>query len=94
MSKFERLVDRINFPMWAVCLHEYGDQDGCTEQDVQDYDQWRDSVLDPLYDQGYDCLLISIGCDDEPYFSHSPAFGLPCDCFRAFVWGEKKEVDK
>ena len=91
MSKFEPLVDGINFPEWAVCLHEYGEQEGCTEQDIKEYEQWRDSVLDALYDHGYDYLLIDIKWDEEPYFSNSPCFGLPCDCFRAFVWGEKKE---
>lgn len=91
MSKLELLRDEIDFPVWAVCLHEYGDTEGCTDQDIKDYDSWRDSILDPLYDMGYDNLLLEIKWEEDPYFSHSPCFGLPCDCYQAFVWGEKKE---
>lgn len=91
MRKLELLVDGINFPVHVVCFHEHGIRSLCTDKDILDYETWRDSVFDPLYDQGYDNLLLEIRWVEDSYFSYSPCFGLPCDCYRAAVWGEKKE---
>lgn len=31
MAQFYCLMDNIYFPEWAVCLHEYGDTEGLTD---------------------------------------------------------------
>lgn len=88
----ESVTERI--PAWALCYIEYGDASGLQDSEVE-------MILD-FYEAyrkgGMEIKHISPVVDEngnlEEYFSHSPAFGLPCsvvDCAVSYVIIPKEE---
>lgn len=58
-------------PSYALCYLINGDKDTLTDNEIKEIENWMDKsgikeVLPP--DE-----------ENETYFTHSPAFGLPCD---------------
>lgn len=76
-SDMEKVVERI--PNWALCYIEYGDKTGLTDEDIKNVDAFYESYRKG----GMEIQGIYPVKDDhnnfEAYFSHCPAFGLPCD---------------
>ena len=65
-------------PTWAIIYIEYGDKDTITDEEERQIKEWLDSFgFNPYF--GYEDL-------DNPYFTHYPAFGLPCSVVDAKVY--------
>ena len=65
--KFETYSCRI--PTWALNYLVNADAEGLTDEDFALVRAWERKWDGP----------ISISTSDDPYFSNSPEFGLPCD---------------
>lgn len=94
MAYFYCLMDNIYFPEWAVCLHEYGDTEGLTDDDLRAYESFMNSVghqAEKFVDGPFYNFIIEIDTDDDCVFIHHPAFGLACNCYKAKVWVFAKE---
>lgn len=65
--KFETYSCRI--PTWALNYLVNAETEGLTDEDLALVRAWEDQWDGP----------ISISTSDDPYFSNSPEFGLPCD---------------
>lgn len=89
MATFYCAMDNIYFPDWAVCLHEYGDTEGLTDEDVKAYEAFMDQIgnqVNKIVDGPFYSFTLEIDYDDDCGFIHHPAFGLACNCYRAKVW--------
>ena len=77
VSDMENVVERI--PGWALCYIVNGDRDSITDEEIQMVDDFYESYRKGGMEiQG----IYPVNDDDEnfeAYFSHCPAFGLPCD---------------
>lgn len=89
MSKFECIMDNILFPDWAGCLHDYGETEGLTDEDISDYETFVEDVIEECTRRGYESITISVDYDDDKGFRHYPAFGLATYCYGCSVWGRK-----
>lgn len=67
----EKHVERI--PSWALCAIINDDRTGLEDEDIEILDKW-------LNENRYD-LVCPPNDEDEGYFTHYPAFGLPCDVY-------------
>jgi len=76
------LIDTIDLPEYAPCYLEYGIGDNLNDEDIKNLDLFLKQYSD------YDSLYYEFG--EEPYFSHSPAFGLPSGCLETKVFGVLK----
>ena len=56
-------------PTYALNYIEYGDKENLTSEDIKNIDDFFSQ-----FKNGYICEYI-----DEPFFSHCPVFGLPCE---------------
>lgn len=65
--KFETYSCKI--PTWALNYLVNAETEGLTEEDLALVRAWERKWDGP----------ISISTSDDPYFSNSPEFGLPCD---------------
>lgn len=65
--KFETYICKI--PTWALNYLVNADAEGLTDEDFALVRAWERKWDGP----------ISISASDDPYFSNSPEFGLPCD---------------
>ena len=65
--KFETYICKI--PTWALNYLVNADAEGLTDEDFALVCAWERKWDKP----------ISISASGNPYFSNSPAFGLPCD---------------
>lgn len=65
--KFETYSCRI--PTWALNYLVNAETEGLTDEDLALVRAWERKWDGP----------ISISTSDDPYFSNSPEFGLPCD---------------
>ena len=63
-------------PTWAICYIEYGDKSNLTDEDEEMIDKWLDEL-------GFAPI---IKYDDNPYFTHYPAFGKACDVVDAKIY--------
>lgn len=88
MTEFIKLSDRIDFPQWASCLHEYGDIGGLSEESVQKYEEWLNSIQRYYESLGVSSVSVHI-TDREVGFVCYPAFGESAMCVEAEVWGRK-----
>ena len=75
-EKIEKVVEKI--PSWALCYLINGDTDNLTDEDMDTITEFleRNSV-------------VNVCCpneDEEAYFTHYPAFGLPCEVYDCEVW--------
>lgn len=61
-------------PDYAVCYIEYGEDDNLTPEDVQNINEW----LESLKESGFTSPTFSWG--DDYGFTYAPEFGLPCNC--------------
>lgn len=76
---FER-IDTVSLPTYALGYLLYGDSSGIDEENVKDID---------LFIEGY-AKHTSLTFDikfEEVDFTHTPEFGLPCECMSCEVWG-------
>lgn len=58
-------------PTYALCYFIYNDASGMDEQDIVNAENW-------LKESGIKEVLTPDE-ENQPYFTHSPAFGLPCE---------------
>ena len=76
-SDIEKVVERI--PCWALCYIVNCDRYSITDEEIQMVDDFYESYRKGGMEiQG----IYPVHDDDdnfEAYFSHCPAFGLPCD---------------
>lgn len=89
----EKVVERI--PTWALCYIINGDPSGLEDDDIAKVDNFFKS-----YERiGCPIQIVSPIVEDEnagphAYFSHYPAFGLPCeveDCEVLFTKGKSHD---
>lgn len=64
-------------PTWAIPFLAYGDSSGLSDRDVQHIEGWLSTLIGGIRFFDY--------APGDPYFSHRPEFGLPCDCLDAVV---------
>ena len=62
-------TDSVAMPTWAICYIEYGDSSDMTDEEAAMVDKWLTRYRRPIFRYG-----------EEEFFSHRPAFGLPCTC--------------
>lgn len=79
MTKFDDYTVE-NIPEWAVVYLEYGEGD-YDDEDIELMNSWIDTMQECGYDMG--CIDY---IDEEPSFTSCPAFGLPCDCYKARIY--------
>ena len=74
-------------PTYAVTYLEYGDSSGLEDEDIANTEEWLTWL-------GEDKLFFDWsngkGQDNEPYFTGSPAFGLPMDCIDCKIFTHNK----
>lgn len=81
-----RKWNTVNFPDWALCLAEYGEENNINEDDKEAFQAWKKKVERDARDGAKKhpiSILYSWG--EGSYFSQSPAFGLPCNCTQAEI---------
>lgn len=67
-------------PEYAVCYIEYADSSALNDEDIQNIDNW----LESLREEGFTSPTFSWG---EHYgFTTCPEFGLPCDCVLCTIY--------
>lgn len=61
-------------PTWALCYLINADPSGLTDEEINEVDNWcKDNNVSVV------CTASDQEGESEPYFTHYPAFGLPCD---------------
>lgn len=61
-------------PTWALCYLINSDPSGMTDEEINEVDTWcKDNGISVV------CTASDKEGESEPYFTHYPAFGLPCD---------------
>lgn len=74
----EQVIEKI--PTWALCYIINGDTDGITEEEKAMVDEFFNSyrvasmqvqIVSPVIEDGEEA--------PQPYFTHCPAFGQPCE---------------
>lgn len=81
--------DAVDFPEWAVCLHDSARGEGgpeLSDEDVQQYEEWRAAQPAGL------AIVFAQGEEAESYFSRFPAFGLPGPCVKAHLYAPPAEL--
>lgn len=75
----------IDFPAWAICLHEYGYASDCTEEEEQQYSDWRASIDAHCKGKGYDSwnLDLNVYEEDEEGNEHPKKIEAP-NCVGCF----------
>jgi hypothetical protein len=75
----EKFVEKL--PTWSLPYLVNDDPSGLTEEDINQADDWckknNVQVVCPIDD--------SVEAEMQPYFTPSPAFGLPCDVIDCIV---------
>lgn len=83
-----QIIDTCNIPEYALPALINDDWSGIDVLDYEAIQEWLKKFSD------YTGLVFSPASDSEnveSFFSHSPAFGLPCTCNEYNVLGHKKD---
>ena len=73
------VLDCVECPTWALGYLINNDPEGLSPEEIVMVDDWAEGL--GLYQH------FSVGDNEEPYFSKSPAFGLPSECVLMEVIG-------
>ena len=73
-------IDTVKLPTYALCYLVNGDSSGLEDDDIDAIDRWYNSY-------GKELQLEAVDKESEPYFTHSPEFGLACDVVDYEIWG-------
>lgn len=75
----------VKLPAWAVCYLLNGDSSGMEDDEVSMVDSWiENSPWSSVY------AIYDIG-EDEPSFTHYPAFGSACECYDCVIFTPAKK---
>ena len=74
------LWDIVKFPVWAVQVHEYGYCDNSDPEEIETYKNWVNEIREAIKKEFPGKVHIFMNFEGEPYFSHSPEFGLASMC--------------
>jgi len=71
-------------PTWAICAIFNGDLTGVNDEEEKQIDEF---LAAESYIDAWELI------DDEPSFSPSPEFGLPCETYivRGIVWANDED---
>lgn len=67
----------VKMPSYALSYLVNGDSSALNEEDIAIIDRWYNK-LQARADL-FQCVVIIAPGDEEPYFTATPEFGLPCD---------------
>ena len=70
--KVKEEYTNLKVPSWAVCALINEDDEGLTEEEIDQIDE---------FEKDYPGILSIDGEDQEPSFEHYPEFGLASDCY-------------
>lgn len=79
--RYEDTSECVDFPAYALPLLFNGDMSGMDAEDIKNFEEWHRRITCDF--EPTDFAEVNPGAD--PYFSSSPAFGLPADCVRIAV---------
>lgn len=74
----------VKLPVWAAAYMLYGDATGLSDEEELQIRTWvekQTKVVRAMYGEGQVVFAVDHKYDAE--FENSPAFGLPCACYRA-----------
>lgn len=67
----------VKLPSYSLSYLINGDDSGLSEEDLGIIDSWYDIIL--VLAGNMAVIITTLQDDQDPYFSTSPEFGLPCD---------------
>lgn len=80
-------IDSIKLPTWALCYIVNNDSSGISDEDQEQVDEWiKETFPDHIG-------LIFDQSEEGEFFTHSPPFGLACNCIQADVYGVRRPAD-
>jgi hypothetical protein len=69
----------VQLPCWALSYLVNGDASGLENDEQAQVDAWAEQFYREAKSLG-GYVVITEAPDGDRYFSHSPEFGLPCNC--------------